>query len=260
MLRQEGGDGILKPFMPKFMVATPRFDDSVIAASYMAKHNAERNENYLEEDHVEVVFDIGNKGSLLPYIFNGILAEALNQRDDGKITHLAFIHADISCEAGWLNKLWSIARQRGDIVVSAVVSIKEPARSRTSTAVGCRWDKYEVRRSIHTSDRPNMPETFSTKDVALGEDEVLLINSGLMIADLRHEFWDSFAFGFDDAIGRDPGTGRRIAQVQSEDWRLSRELDAAGVPYAATWAVPTVHTGPSEWRSHEIPAVAQVTS
>lgn len=232
------------------MIATPRYDDSVIVASHEAKKNAERNELYPKEDAVEVVFEIGVKGSLLPYCANQCLAEALNQRDAGKITHFAMVHSDVSCEAGWLNKLWSIARSRGDVVVSAVVPIKEPARLKTSCAIGCRWDKYGVKRFINTTDRLRMPKTFSTKDVATEEDEILLINTGLWIADLRNEFWDEFAFGFDDTIGRDPNTGKRVAMVCSEDWRLARELDAAGVPYSATWEIPVEHTGPSVWYSH----------
>lgn len=246
----------MKPFTPKFMVATPRYDDSVIVHSFMAKHDAERNFEHPKKDAVEVVFNVGNKGSLLPYIFNGILAEALNQRDDGKITHLAMIHSDVGCEGGWLNKLWSIARRRGDVVVSAVVPIKEPERLKTSAAVGGRDEKYGARRFITTADRPNMPETFATSDVAVEDDDILLVNTGLMIADLRHAFWDSFAFGFDDAIGVNPETGRRVALVSSEDWKMSREMDAAGMPYSGTWAVPTRHVGPSEWFSHEIPAAA----
>jgi hypothetical protein len=236
------------------MIATPRYDDTVIAASYMAKHNAARNEDHPEEDAVEVVFEVGVKGSLLPYCFNQCLAEALNQRDAGKVTHLAFIHADIACDPGWLNKLWSIARRRRDVVVSAVVSIKETARLRTSTAVGRRTDKFGVKRFINTTDRPGMPETFSTRDLMDDDDVVLLVNTGLMLADIRHEFWDSFSFGFDDVIARDQETGRRVAQACSEDWRMSRALDASGVPYAATWAIPVFHTGPSTWCSHDIPA------
>jgi hypothetical protein len=102
-----------------------------------------------------------------------------------------------------------------------------------------------------------MPETFSTKDVAKEEDEILLVNTGLWIADLRHEFWDTFSFGFDDAIGLDPTNGKRVAMVCSEDWLLSRKMDEAGVPFSATWRIQTYHTGPSIWSSHEIPAHLQ---
>jgi hypothetical protein len=137
--------------IPKVMIATPRFDDSVIAESYAARKNAERNEEYPEEDAVEVAFEVGVKGSLLTFCFNQGLAEALNQRDAGKVTHFAMIHADIHCKAGWLNELWSIARTRGDVVVSAVVPIKEPTRLKTSCAIGCRGDNFGVKRK---KDRP----------------------------------------------------------------------------------------------------------
>ena len=40
------------------------------------------------------------------------------------------------------------------------------------------------------------------------------------------------------------------ADVRSEDWEMSHDLHAAGLPYAATWRVPITHHGRGHWKSH----------
>jgi hypothetical protein len=239
--------------VPKIILAMPRYSDEVVAESYLTAQNGDANELFPDEDAVEVVHKISNKASLLPFSHNVCLAEAMNKRDEGVATHVAYLHSDIACEAGWLNKLAAIMRDRGDVAVSAVVCIKEPKRLRTSAAVGARGNNFAFKRFITTADRLNMPETFSTADVAEESDDVLLINTGVLLMDLRWPGFDDFAFGFDDAILTNPETGKRQAFVCPEDWRLSRALDEMGAPYSATFAVRTFHYGPSIWDSHEVP-------
>lgn len=243
---------------PRVMIATPRFDDLVHCDSFMSVRHADMNEIHDPEDRVEVVYNIGNKASLLTFCFNGMFAEALNKRDEGEVDLFCMVHADVIPQAGFLNHLWNIMRTRGDIVVSSVISIKEPKKLKTSTAVGCRSDKFGVKRYIQTTDRLRTPETFSTKDIAQEDDDVLLINTGLMLVDLSWSGWENFAFGFDDVIKRNPVTGKREAHCNPEDWRMSRHLDELGVPYSATWRLPVKHAGPGLWNSHEIPMESSV--
>lgn len=240
--------------IPKIVLATPRYGDDVIAASFTAYQNAEANDLFPPEDSIQIVHRVSHRSSLLPNAFNSCLAESLNKRNDGVATHMALIHSDVAAEAGWLNRLASVMRKRGDAAVSAVVCLKETNRQKTTTAIGARGNIYEVRRMLTTADRLRMPETFSTADVASEPDDVLLINTGMMLIDLRVPFFDDFAFRFRDDILIHPVTGKRQAYVCPEDWLASREMDAAGVPFSATWAVKTFHYGPSIWNSHEIPA------
>lgn len=240
----------MKP--PRVLIGAPRYGDEVIAESFISKGNAERNDLHPEEDHVQVVYDLGCKSSLINFGFNQIFAEALNRHEAGEIDLFAMIHSDLVAEAGWLNKLWSIMRRRGDVVVSAVVSIKEPERSRTSTAVGNRADHFDLRRYITTTDRHSMPETFCTADVSQDEGDVLLVNTGLWIADLSWPGFKDFAFSSVDQIMINPASGKYQAFTVPEDWNFSFWLDAMGAPYSATW-IPTRHVGPSVWSSHELP-------
>jgi hypothetical protein len=81
-----------------------------------------------------------------------------------------------------------------------------------------------------------------------GDDEVLLVNTGCFLTDLRRPWWDSFAFNFDcRIIQRD---GKRIAQFNPEDWQMSRAIQSQGGRVVATWRVPVVHHGAGEWPNH----------
>lgn len=240
---------------PKIIILAPRYSDDVNAMSYMAKQNAARNEDHPPEDHVEIVADVSCKGSLLTFCFNQLFALALDEYDKGNVTHALMVHSDISAPFGFANALYRVMRERGDTVVSAVVPIKEHGRTRTSTAVGVRWNHFGFRRFINTSDRAGMPETFSTIDVAQDVDEVLLINTGLWLADLSHPAWDEFHFEFKDRIRKNPETGSREAVVSSEDWELARFLDAKSIPYSAHWLPGVLHFGSDYWTPDEMPPV-----
>lgn len=238
---------------PKILLACPRYDNTCVADAFMSKNYAENNPAYGPDDQIEIAYDLGCHGSLLNWVFNNALAEALNKRDEGLVTHMAMCHADLASDPGWCNQLYSIMRERGDIVVSAVACIKEPARIKTSCAVGSSLNYFNVKKYITTADRPNMPETFSTRDVAESEDDVLLVNTGMWLADLSWPMWDQFAFSFNDAIMINPTTGKRQAATVPEDWGLSYFLHKHGAPYSGTWRIRTRHHGPSIWDSHAIP-------
>lgn len=240
---------------PKAIILAPRYSDEIVADAYMAKSCATANENYPPEHQIEVYADLGGKSSLINMGFNRLFAEALNQYDDGNIQYMAMQHADVVAEPGWLNKLYAIMKERGDVAVSAVVCIKETERLRTSCAVGNALDKFDIRRYINVTDRHGLPETFSTIDVAKDEDEVLLINTGLWIADLSWQGWNEFAFESIDAIFVNPATNKRQAATVPEDWFMSYYLAERGAPYSATWKVRTHHYGPTIWDSHAMPPV-----
>lgn len=140
-------------------------------------------------------------------------------------------------------------RACGADLVSAVVPIKQPPPVPTSTGIGLWSDPWAVQRYVQVGDRAAMAETFGAE--ICGEGEVLLVNTGCFLADLRHPAWDQFAeaggFAFETRIERDEATGRRMASIQPEDWRMSRFLQERGARLAATWSVSLRHGGWGWW-------------
>lgn len=185
--------------------------------------------------------------SCLEHSFNVLLAHGLALRDQGRCTHLAMLHSDITAEPGWVDILAEEMCRTRAAAISAVVAIKDPDDDRTSTAIGVKGDPWTLRRFIRIADQPTMPQTFMEQDVC-SEDgtEELLINTGCMLLDLSHEFWDSYAFHVESRIRRE-ADGSRSPQFVPEDWAMSRDLNAANLPYAATWKVQAIHIGPADW-------------
>jgi hypothetical protein len=135
-------------------------------------------------------------------------------------------------------------------LVSQVIEIKDDiADPRTSTAIGDIWNTWFPKRFIHKSDRGKMPETFGPEHVC-EKDEVLLVNTGLFLADLRRPWWDYLDWSLDSRIVRHEG--QRIVQMRSEDWQMSRFLQRHGAKIRATWKVPTRHFGDATWDTQEL--------
>ncbi len=185
--------------------------------------------------------------SAAPDTMNHLLCQALGARDAGVVTHFAMIHADVDPAAHWLDTLWLEMRRTGADAIAAVIAIKEKG-GRTSTAVGKVDDPWAGGRCLHVSERQKLPVTFTAADCC-GEGEVLLINNGLYLADLRHPAWDSFP-GFDTSTRIAPTRaldGARRSEMRSEDWECARHLAANGATVAATWAVRVEHHGGGKW-------------
>jgi hypothetical protein len=195
---------------------------------------------------VELVTLIDAGTSCTPRAFNMCLIQALNLRDEGKITHMAMIHSDVNpTNQYWLDILWREMRIHHADYVASVIPIKDPQPCRSSTAIGDISNPWECKRYLPHKRPDGMPETVLPSDVC-GEGEELLVNTGLFLTDLRAEWWDGFpGFQFHNRlIMRD---GERIEQFRPEDWELSRHMRAAGACYAATYAVPVQHFGSFGW-------------
>lgn len=246
---------VAKRVLPRVLIGSPRYGGEIMSEAHEAREWAEDNKKHPQEDHVQIVQKVASRASLLAWAFNQCFAEALNWRDAGKADLFAMQHSDVSVPPGWCNELYRRMRIRGDVVVSAVVPMKDHERIRTSTAVGVRDQPFNFRRYINTSDRPGMPETFATQDVAQSDDEILLINTGLWICDLRWPGWNEFEFTIKDAIRKHPETGRWMAWVVSEDWNLAHYLDKHGAPYSACWLPGVKHHGYDYWSVDEFPPV-----
>lgn len=165
--------------------------------------------------------------SSLTRTFNTLWCYALNDRP--KTTHFAMIHDDICPQPAWLDVMIQIMDKKGCDVLSVIVPQKT-TQGLTSTA----WDKggYAIQRMT-------IKEAYKM-DVTVGGDD-LLINTGLMLVDMRKDWVEKVCFRFEDEIIKRDG---KFMPVEiSEDWYFSREARKLGAVLMATRAVEVKHMG-----------------
>lgn len=226
-------------------------------------------------------------GSAAVNNFNTVFAVALDLHDRGKADYFLMIHGDVEpLVPDWIDRLYAEISNHEADWVSAVVPIKEiGSNPRTSTAVGLWSDPWRgAIRYVHVRDRATLPTTFGPEHVCSDPDEVIYLNVGLCIWDLRKPCWSKWE-GFEfrsrivpvrrwalydrttsDELGRydtpaeaeaERSRGQemhaiteRSPQMRSEDWELSRWLRLQEARCLATWAVPVKHLGGGEFHSH----------
>lgn len=173
--------------------------------------------------------------------FNMLLNNALDARDLDQITHFAMIHTDVIPEEYWLDKMLAIMERTNADVLSAVIPIKDH-QGLTSTAldeqVGDVDPAWRVRRIT-------LNEIYKTLDGVKLEPSFthpkLLVNTGLMLIDLRKPWIDKLHFRFEHQIIRHHG--KRSAVCMPEDWAFSRDARALGATLWATREVAVRHVG-----------------
>lgn len=238
--------------IPKVYLACPEYSaaqEHSVLARYAAVHP-----DAPEGERVERACDPQAYGtSLLPKTFNHLFCQAMDMRDRGECTHFAMLHDDIWPENFFLNTLWREMQSSGADVISAVVPIKDAPWWRTSTAIGLVNDPWIVPRYIRAQDREVLPTTFGPADVC-APGELLLLNTGCWLADLRHSWWDDFCdaggFNFETRITRNTD-GSRLSWIQPEDWKMSRFVAARGAELRATYAVKIRHRGGCWWANYD---------
>lgn len=193
--------------------------------------------------------------SLLACGFNMLWTQALELADQGEFTHFAILHSDIAAERGWLDKLMAAMEEHEAQVVSAVSPLKD-GRGLTSTAVG-EPDPWDTARRLTTTEVTRLPETFGISAVAERPDQVLLVNTGCMLVDIRGgwcretngENGDAMVyFTINDRVVRE---GERwVVKVRPEDWNFSRMAARQGARVMATRAVKLEHLGGFAYPNH----------
>lgn len=174
--------------------------------------------------------------SALTRVFNTLWCYALNDRPN--TTHFAMIHDDIVPQPGWLDIMVKIMDEKKCDVLSVIVPQKT-MQGVTSTA----WDKggYAIQRMT-------IKEAYNM-DVTVGGDD-LLINTGLMLVDMRKPWVEEMVFRFeDDIIKKD---GKFMPVEISEDWYFSREAKKRGAVLMATRAVQVNHMGRAAYTNAKI--------
>lgn len=171
--------------------------------------------------------------SILTRNFNILLCGALNMRNVG-VTHFLLWHADIVPTTDFfIDKMLDLMNKKQADVLSVIIPIKEKTGF-TSTAMETD-DPW-------TFKRLTMTEVFDKRCNATFTDPKLVVNSGLMLVDLRKPWVENICFDFEERIYRDENGTFKAGGV-SEDWLFSRRAKALGAKLYATREIQAVHMG-----------------
>lgn len=178
------------------------------------------------------------KHSVLTQCFNILFSTALTARKDGA-THFCMLHADIAPNDMWLDKMHAIMADKKADVLSAVVPMKN-GLGLTSTALE-RANKWRPRRLT-------MREVFQREPTFT--DEKILLNSGLMLIDMRKPWVEKIWFRFEDEIIK--VNDKFVAVGISEDWCFSMDAKKLGAKLFATREIGLIHVeGNMSYPNHE---------
>lgn len=223
---------------------------------------------------------VSNGGSLLAATFNGFWAHALNLQTcyqvgvdakrkghsvtsnpftaphhvkqllgeawlqgylgTGNFTHFAMLHDDIVPVEGWVDILIEDLQASGADVCAAIMPLKD-GHGLTSTAIDDPTDPYRVIRRLSMAEVYRLPEVFTAADCGY-PDNKLLLNTGCWVADIRKPWARKVRFTINDTIRPDE-SGLLAAEVASEDWNFSRDVQDLGGKVVATRRCGAWHHG-----------------
>jgi hypothetical protein len=225
----------------RVFLATPTYDNTRAEGSATAIRQCTRRYATAVWPHTS---------SLMDQNFNILLARALEERDAGRATHFAMIHADVETEYGspWLDTLMDVMTAKGADLVAAIVPTKE-GLGRTSTAIDHAEDEWGLERVLTMHEVMRLPDSFGA-EVCPGRR--LLVNNGLMLLDLRRDWFDdpSLRWHTENRIKVEKlpgGKTKRTVQCVPQDWFFSRTLQKLGGSVVATRRVPVLHHGRMAW-------------
>ena len=220
--------------MRSVLLAIPTYNGWNTSGTRVSVHNA--------SDDLDVSScDFG--GSLLPVVFNRAWVAGVV----GGFDLFAMLHADVQAESLWLSRLVRMLDEHDLDILSCLVPIKDETRT-TSTA----WDAGHVQHRITYDDVPKLPEVFTNEDVRklYPESKGLLVNTGCWVARLRGESeypwvrtWPGFTLQSTIDWTQDPP----LVRSGSEDYLMSRWMNANGVRIGATSAIKVWHVGTKAW-------------
>lgn len=193
-------------------------------------------------------------GSALANTFNRLWSEGLGMYLRYGVTHFAMLHADVRPDEGWLQTLMEELERTGADVISAVSAIKD-SHGVTSTGLGNPDDPWSYKR-LTLSELAAFPQTFDATDLG-HPDDVLLVNTGCWLADLRRPWWLKqkpngellFCFTQQDRILYFPEREKHLFEIEflPEDWWFSRLCHQVGAKVKATRKVNCIHYGRNLW-------------
>src|ERR1700730_407780 len=168
------------------------------------------------------IFPEEQTSSLLARGFNKLWTHALAERKNG-LTHFLMLHADVvPWDDGWLTQLHQEMVRIGAQVLSAVSPLKD-WKGLTSTAI----DGTPMRRLTMT-EIMSRPESFTDPD--------LLINTGMLLVDMRRDWVEQICFTIKDRITK-AADGSYSVEFLGEDCEFSRQARRLGVQPRGTRTV-----------------------
>jgi GT2 family glycosyltransferase len=180
--------------------------------------------------------------SILTRAFNLLYAHALNERKNGT-THFCLLHDDVVPQPLWLDEMMRVMQKHQADVLSVVIPIKNE-KGLTSTAldvgIGEEDPHWRVKRLTLTEIYNDYEPTFTH--------EKLLVNTGLLLVDLRKSWVENVWFAFEDRIIPDakvPGDFKAVGV--SEDWFFSRRARELGAKLYATREISVLHSGSADY-------------
>lgn len=203
----------------------------------------------VHQDIVGAMLTASNKGRLLhvqttnysclPYNFNTLLCSALNARANG-ITHFLMLHSDVvPITNNWLDVMVELMVKHHADILSVIIPIKNK-QGFTSTAIDVEFG----RTGFNGKDRPKrltMTEVFEREEKTF-TDPRIVVNTGLMLVDLRKNWVENACFQFEDWIIKGEDGVFRAKNVP-EDWAYSRQARLLGAKIFATREVAVKHFG-----------------
>jgi len=208
-------------------------------------------------------------GSLLAQSFNGAWCTALNMRESGyNIQWFAMLHDDVVPEPNWAKILMEDLHSTGADMVSAIVPVKDPSGV-TSTAIdndgtgdqsimGRNTRRYSWERRITLKEAiggeqlgiKGLPDVFNAADCGYTNHHILA-NTGCWMCRFDRDWVQAedehgnkrVYFTINDRIRRDQNTGKWVADVEPEDWFVSRQIQQLGGKIFITQRVKLCHYG-----------------
>ena len=174
--------------MNKVLIGLPSYDGRACTGTFFSilQANKKGSEN-------EIILRTADCSSLTR-VFNNLWVMALDERDNG-LTHFAMVHDDVIPEPFWLDKMLDIMNDKKADVLSAIIPIKT-VQGKTSTAFDIKngdsvFEHYQIR-NLTLKEAYKMEPTFTAQN--------LLINTGLMLVDMRKDWVKEIVFRFEDDI------------------------------------------------------------
>jgi hypothetical protein len=191
--------------------------------------------------------------------FTSLLCHALELHDRDLCDYFCMLHADLSPEPWFLNKLLAeLIRYNAD-VMAVVLPVKDHSRrTKCATAIARVSEPWEPPRLLTLEEMAEKyPPTFGCEHCC-GPDEYLQVTDGLWLADLAWPGWDEFAFDTRCRQVKMPD-GTRDVQTLGEDPLWSRFMFEHGARYFATTKIKCDHIGRDHWPNY-LPALPLIAS
>lgn len=205
-------------------------------------------EKIVRPDEVRDVSLMCQQSSLLALNCNVLWCWALNRVHNGeRVDYWALQHSDIEPQDFWLDAAID-ELEANQLDVLGVVSPIKDQRGVTSIALGSKdGNNWRPHGRLTMKEIFRLPETFTSKD--LGYD--LLINTGCMVVKWNQDWCKKIHFTINDRIAFDPKKGVYFAQVEPEDWFVSRLFHEQGLKVGCTRKIKLGHRGPMSFGNTE---------